>query len=134
MSQEDVEMVRSIVAGWERGDYSTAEWAHPEVEYVITDGPAPGSWTGLDGMAEGVRSFLSAWEDWRFEWEQYRDLEDGRIIVFTRYSGRGKRSGLDVGQMRTKGAGVFHVRDGKVTKLLVYFDRDHALADLSLSE
>jgi ketosteroid isomerase-like protein len=37
----NVEVVRSIYADWERGDYGSVEWAHPEIEYVIADGPAP---------------------------------------------------------------------------------------------
>jgi hypothetical protein len=34
--------------------------------------------------------------------------------------------------MRTNGARLFHIRDGNVTRLLVYFDRERALADLGL--
>ena len=58
MSQENVEIVRSIYAAWERSDFTSAEWAHPEIEYVAADGPAPGGSTGLAGMAEAFR-------DWR---------------------------------------------------------------------
>ena len=56
------------------------------------------------------------------------------MLVLTHRVGRGKTSGLEVGQMRTQGANVFHVRDGKVTKLVWYWDRDRAFADLGLEE
>ena len=48
-------------------------------------------------------------------------------------SGRGKASGLEVGQLRTNEAHLFHVRDGKVKRLVHYFDRERALADLGLT-
>ena len=54
------------------------------------------------------------------------------MLVFFRPTGRGKTSGLDLAQMHSAGAGLFHVRDGKVTKFVVYLDRDRALADLGL--
>jgi hypothetical protein len=34
--------------------------------------------------------------------------------------------------MRTKGVGLFHVRSGKVTRLLIYLDAKRAFADLGL--
>jgi ketosteroid isomerase-like protein len=132
MTRENVELVQSIFAAFQRGDFGSSEWAHPEIEYVIADGPSPGSWRGLTGMAEGVRDALSAWKDARQEAEEYRELDEGRVLVFTRLSGSGKSSGLELGHIRARGADVVHVRDGKVIRLVTYLDRDRALADLGL--
>jgi hypothetical protein len=44
--------------------------------------------------------------------------------------GRGRISGLELGGHGGGGADLFHVRDGKVTRLVIYFEREHALADL----
>jgi ketosteroid isomerase-like protein len=133
VSRENVKLVRSICADWETGDFSSADWAHPKIEFVMADGPAPGSWTGLAGMAAGWRDFLSSWEEWRNEVDEYRELDDERVLVLVDYSGRGKTSGLEVGQMRAKAAGLFHVRGGKVTRLVVYMDAGRALVDVGLA-
>ena len=95
-------------------------------------GPAQGGWTGLAGMAAGWRSWLSAWDDLRQEVEEYRELDDERILVLSHGFARGKTSGLETGQIRTDAATVFHVREGKVARLVIYFDRDRALSDLGL--
>jgi ketosteroid isomerase-like protein len=129
----NVQLVRSIFADWERGDFGSVEWADPQIEYEIADGPVPGSWRGLAGMAEGWRGFLNAWEDFRFTSDEYRELDDERVLVLGHYGGRGKTSGVEVGQIRTDAASVFHVRDRKVTRMVHYFYRERAFADLGLA-
>jgi ketosteroid isomerase-like protein len=134
---ENLDLVRSIYADWERGDFSSVRWAHPEIEYVQVDGPSPGSWEGLSAMGGAFRNWLGAWEDWSAEAEEYRELDDGRVLVLTTTSsGRGKASGLQVGDLGyAHGANLFYFREGKVTKLVTYWDtRDRALADLGLEE
>jgi ketosteroid isomerase-like protein len=135
MSQENVDLVRSIFAAWQRGDFSSADWADPEIEYVIADGPTPGTYKGLAEMAEGWREFLSAWKEFRAEEvDEYRELDGERVLALQQFSARGKTSGLELGQMRTRGANLFHIRGGKVTRLVLYWDRAAALESLGLSE
>ena len=100
---------------------------------MIAEGPTAGRWTGLAGMAEGYRDFLSAWEDWTAEAEELRELDGERVLVLSHFGGRGKTSGLELGT-RMKGAELFHLRDGKVTRLVLYGVREHAFTDLGLSE
>jgi len=134
MASADLDLVRSIVAAWERGDYSSAEWAHPEIEFVIADGPTPGSWTGQAEMAREIRTFLGAWEGGvHCEVDEVRELDGERVLVLHHWSGRGKTSGLRLAQMRTNGANLFHIRGGRVTRFVMYFDPARALADLGLA-
>jgi ketosteroid isomerase-like protein len=134
MSQESAEIVRSILASWERADFRSVSWAHPEIEYTVVGGPEPGTWTGLAEMKASVRAFMSAWEDYGIEAQAYRELDDERVLVLVRLSGRGKASGLDIEETQAKGAQVWQVREGQVIRLVLYWHRDQALADLGLSE
>jgi ketosteroid isomerase-like protein len=131
----NLDLVRSIFAAWERGDFShTAEWAHPQIEYVFADGPAPWSSRGLAGLARGYRDFLSAWAEYRTHADEFRELDNGRVLVLSHFGGHGKTSGVELGQISTNGATVFEVHDNKVTRLVAYFDRANALAALGLEE
>jgi ketosteroid isomerase-like protein len=134
MSQENVETVRSICAAWGRGEFGSAEWAHPEIDYVIAGGPAPGHWTGLAGMAEGWRSWLDAFEGFRGEPEEIREVNGERVLALVLFSGLGRTSGLDLEETQSRGANLFHFRGGKVTSLVTYVNRDEALEAVGLSE
>jgi ketosteroid isomerase-like protein len=109
-----------------------AGWAHPEIEWVMADGPDPGRWTGVAGMAQAFRSSIGIWQDVRAEVEEYREIDAERVLVLEWRRARGKASGLDLGKMRSEGAVLFYVRDAKVARLIFYWDRERALSDLGL--
>jgi ketosteroid isomerase-like protein len=100
----NLDLVRSIYAEWERGDYSSTEWAHPEIEFVLPDGPDPGSWTGVAAMGAAWRSRLRAWDDVRYAADEFRELDRERVLVLHHSSGRGKTSGVDVGRFDDEGS------------------------------
>jgi ketosteroid isomerase-like protein len=128
----NLDLVRSIYAAWERGDFSKDTWAAPRIEFERADGPAPGIWRGKDRIAAGIREMLSAWEDFRLSADEYREVDDKRVLVLAHMTGRGKRSQMDSAHLGATGANLFHVEHGKVTRVVTYYSRDRALADLGL--
>jgi ketosteroid isomerase-like protein len=131
MASANLDIVRSILQEWERGDFSSAEWAHPEIEYLSADPVLLLDGVGLGEMAKAWRNWLGAWEDFHVDGDKYRQLDGERVFVFVRYSGRGNPGGLQVEPIDA--ACLFHLHDGKVVKLVLYWDRDRALADLGLA-
>jgi hypothetical protein len=131
MSQENVDLVRSIYADWERGDFTRDDWADPAIELVRPASLDGDMLTGRDASAGGWRAWLDAWEDFRAEAHEYRVLDAERVLVFGSMRGIGKLSGTSID---TKTVNVFHVNDRKVVRLVLYSNRDRALADLGLEE
>jgi hypothetical protein len=133
VASANLDLVRSICTPWERGDFSSVEWAHSQIEYTVVGGPTPGSWKGVAGMAEASRELLSAWDDFRVEVDEYRELDNEWVLVLWDFRGRGKVSGLDTEQIQGPGTYLFQIRDGKVFRLTYYLYRERALGDLGLS-
>jgi len=129
MSSANLELVRSIYAAWERGDYSSTEWADAEIEMVSISELFPGNATGIAQLARFWREIISPLQGFRVEAEEFREVDEERLVVLAVWSGRGKASGIAV---RREGGHVFHMRDGRVLKLALYEDRARALADLGL--
>ena len=130
MTAANLDLVRAIYESWERGDFSrTAAWAHPEIECVSFGGPITGAFTGPAAIDEGLRTLLNTLDDARPTAQEYRDVDDERILVLGCLRGREKGSGAAVEQLR---ANLFRIRDGKVVRLIFYWDRARAYADLGL--
>jgi ketosteroid isomerase-like protein len=70
-----------------------------------------------------LRAWLSEWEDWRAEPDEFLEIGD-HVVVLARYIGRGRGSGVEIQQ---EGAHVFELRDGKVVRLEIYASRELAL-------
>ena len=133
MSHENVDLVKAICAPWQRGDFRSAEWAHPQIEFGFADGPVPGNWTGIAAMGAAWREALGAFDRLEMDVDEYIPIDRERVLVLTTNTGRGKTSGFDLGELRTRSANLFHIRDGKVTKLMAYWDRDRGLEAVGLS-
>jgi len=132
MPSANLDLVRSLYAAWRHGDWSSAEWADPEIEFGSNDPMLRLDRTaGGPEMGESWRSWLQVWKDFYTEAEEYRELDGERVLVLLRYGGRGNPGGLEVTPI--EGASLFHIHDGRVTRLLLYLDRERARADAGLS-
>ena len=130
---ENLDLVRSIYAAWERGDFRSADWAHREIEWSAPEGLYPTATTGQPEASRRWREFLEMWEDFRSVAEDFQELDGERVLVLLRFEGRGKGSGVSVSGTHAKGMCLFHVCDGKVTRLVLYGNRN-SLADLGPAE
>ncbi len=77
-----------------------------------------------------MRNLFSDIVDFSAEVDEYTEFDGDRVLLLTRWSGRGRKSGVPVTR---RCAEVFDIHDGKVTKITNYTDRDRALADLALT-
>ena len=101
---------------------------------MIHGGTEAGRWTGLAATAAAWRDYLAAWEDFRVHAEEYREVDGERVLVLVQLTGTGRTSGLRLEEIEAKTANVIHLDGGRITKLVIYWDRDRALAGLGLKE
>ena len=81
MSQENVEVVRGLLARWERGDYDTVGMFDPEVEFTRTGGGSDvlGYTTkshGIEGLWAAIVSWAEEWSDMSVEAERFIEVCD----------------------------------------------------------
>jgi nicotinate-nucleotide pyrophosphorylase (carboxylating) len=131
-SRRNVEALRPVYEAWSRGDWTGAwpevygsgmSWGWSEEFPEIH-----GTYSDPEEARDRLRRWLSPWEDWRVEAEEFVTIQD-RVVILARYHGRGKGSGAEVD---VTGAHVWVMRDGKAESMMVFSDRDKALAAAGL--
>jgi ketosteroid isomerase-like protein len=126
MAPSNADLLRPIYEEWGRGNWRRQFGVyHPHMEWGWSD-----EFPGLAGVYEDRRdpnprllAWLSEWEHWRAEADDFLELGD-HVIVLASYHGRGRGSGVEIHQ---DGAHVFELRDGKVVRLEIFASRDKAI-------
>jgi ketosteroid isomerase-like protein len=114
MSPDNVEIVRSIYAAWERDGFPTrSELLDPEIEYVNPVGAVePGTRRGLEAFHQAVQKVIEGWETWQMEPEAFESAGD-QVAVVVRYRARGRESGVEV---EGRESALWTLRDGRVVR------------------
>ena len=135
MSEENVEIVRKVLAEWERGNFWTADAFDPDVHVRWMDrilAPTGGETHGIEELTRGMLDFLREWEKGSGSATAERIVEAGEDVVsIETWRGRGKASGLEV---ETPQACVWSVSSGKITRMIRYGDPAEALEAAGLAE
>ncbi|HLY51342.1 MAG TPA: serine acetyltransferase [Solirubrobacteraceae bacterium] len=125
-----LDVVIPIYAAWERGDYSSTDWADPGIECLQVDGSARRRWTGRDGIAQANEQLLGATDHVSLLATDYCELGDQQVLIRFVRRGRRKSGG---GLSPVEGAHLFQFQDDSVTRLVAYSSSARALADLGIA-
>jgi ketosteroid isomerase-like protein len=131
MASPNLDLVRSIYADWARGDWSSAEWADPEIEFVMEGEvfPDPGVHRGVEAMGRAWYRWLEAWEDVHGSEPELIDRGDRVVALYTIHA-RGRSSGVE---LEAVVANVFTLRAGKVVRLSL-LSREQALKEAGIDQ
>jgi ketosteroid isomerase-like protein len=128
--ERDVALLEGILEEWGRGEFWNGAPYADDVVFVRA-GPDGGEYHGIDGLSAAWRDFLAAWEDFRIETDRVMAGEAGVYVLLIRLTARGKGSGVTID---AEVANVVRMRDGRIARLEMFWDRDTALTAAGVSE
>jgi ketosteroid isomerase-like protein len=132
MSQENLEVVRSAIAAWNRGDMDAVSGAYDEAAIIVrtVEGwPERGPIVGRDA----VMRFFAALRDTYSDEDtvvglSFIDASD-RVVVRQIWQAKGRGPDMDM-----EVTGVFTLRDARIFLLEYFWDHGDALKAVGLEE
>jgi ketosteroid isomerase-like protein len=138
MSQENVEIVRSLAKGFQHRQHERAfEFYDPEIEwdasrFAEVNPDIAGVYHRHEGVRRYWRNWLSAWSDLQFEIQDVVDAGEDGVLLINNMRVWGRHSGIGT-EVPPFGM-VFTIRDGKVVRVCTYPDQESALEAAGLRE
>ena len=139
MSQENVEIVRTVIAATQQamadGDPAAAfpagsfaadfEWSVPT--------PFEGKrlWTGIDECIEFLRLWSEQFDDYSFEAPRLIDVGDHRVVALERQVATGRKSAI---RIELENGVVYELVDGRIVRATNYLTHAEALEAVGLSD
>jgi ketosteroid isomerase-like protein len=122
MSQEGLELMKAAWNAWELGglDAFSEYWAD-DIEWHAIGG----QWRGKDAGHAYLQDRIDVFDDYRPEPIELIDVGGEQVISLVRYSGREKRSGMELPPEHF--AVVNEIRDGKIVRGREYATREEAV-------
>src|SRR4051794_6849905 len=131
MSQENVEMIRSIYEPLNRGDWAAVfRDAHPEIEITTQRGPTAGTYRGQEAVRKQVQDTLGPFDTWTVEPEEFFDAGD-QVVVYVKVRAQ---PGGSRAEMEIRNGHLWTIRDGMIRTLKTFPIRAEALEAAGLSQ
>src|SRR5262245_39726738 len=133
MSEENVEVIRTMYEHWARGEFP-ASFMDTDIVHSRVGAQTPdmeGEWRGLEAFSRSFAEYLRPFSDLRIEAEEIVDLDDERVLVLSRQTAEGKLSGVPI---ESELGELFTLRAGKVVRYVSYWNRAEALETAGLAE
>ncbi len=120
-----MQVLKRLEEHFNRRDFDAyAQLLDPAIEWhVAREDPDTTVHHGRDKACGYLRRWIDAFADLRLDIEEGRDAGDG-VLAVLRMRGHGTGSGVPLDERVNF---LFSLRDGRVTKVEEYFDRDEAL-------
>jgi ketosteroid isomerase-like protein len=133
MSEENVEIVRSIFDAWAKGEFGPALLRHLDehvLYFIPPDFPEFGVFVGPEGVGEHTRRFLAQWKRLSIEAKHVEAAGD-TVLVKCIQRGTGRVSGIEGNSFYCM---LFTFRRDKIVRMEVVMDEADALKAAGLSE
>ena len=135
MSEENLELLRQTVDAINRGDFDgVLENAADDLEVDWSNSIGPGRrgiYNGKDQAREFWASFIEAFDEFRWDFEEIIEVDESRVIAVNHVRGRGRGSGAEVEGVT---ALLFTISDGKARSVKLFQSKSEALEAAGLSE
>lgn len=149
MSDDDVQLVRRVFGSPEFGQPADIAAVVADDGHWIRNGDAlapdltvrfviPPSglevmdrqeFTGVEGLKEGWRIWMEAWESFMVSLAEVIDLDDGRVLLLSHAKVRTKSGGVEMDQ---DVAVLCRVVEDRITEAFFYLDQQQARRDAGL--
>jgi ketosteroid isomerase-like protein len=124
MSEENVEIVREVIAAYSGTGEVRADLIDPEIEvWESPELPGELAGSGHEALVRAQQTVSDSFVEWSIELERTFDLGD-RVLVFVSFRATGRGSGIPADAQL---AYLLTVRDGRVTEWGLFGDRSKAL-------
>jgi ketosteroid isomerase-like protein len=131
MSQENVEMVRSIYEAINRRDWDAAfRNEAPDFELTTPPGPRAGTYRGREECQGYLEGWITAFEAMTVEPEEIFERGD-EVVVFVRVGAQPKGTSAEI---EIRNGHVWTIRDGMVVSMRLFAKPEEALEAAGLRE